>query len=130
MSALPPIADMCGATRDVRFVPIADMAQECCSRKYRLVALAVLVLHRLLFCGAHLHWFQLDGELVQSAVKRERRLVVLVFDARAGVGTDIEAFVHAEGERDSVRDRLGAPLPFRRQTALPCRLWRTRAHRI
>ena len=26
MSALPPIADMCGATRDVRFVPIADMA--------------------------------------------------------------------------------------------------------
>ena len=26
MSALPPIADMCGATRDVRFVPIADIA--------------------------------------------------------------------------------------------------------
>ena len=25
MSALPPKADMCGATRDVRFVPIADM---------------------------------------------------------------------------------------------------------
>ena len=25
MSALPPIADMCGATRDVRFVPIADI---------------------------------------------------------------------------------------------------------
>ena len=25
MSALPPIADMCGATRDVRFVPKADM---------------------------------------------------------------------------------------------------------
>ena len=25
MSALPPIADMCGAKRDVRFVPIADM---------------------------------------------------------------------------------------------------------
>ena len=24
MSALPPIADMCGATRDIRFVPIAD----------------------------------------------------------------------------------------------------------
>ena len=24
MSALPPKADMCGATRDVRFVPIAD----------------------------------------------------------------------------------------------------------
>ena len=28
MSALPPIADMCGATRDVRFVPIADIATE------------------------------------------------------------------------------------------------------
>ena len=26
MSALPPIADMCGATRHVRFVPIADIA--------------------------------------------------------------------------------------------------------
>ena len=25
MSALPPKADMCGATRDVRFVPIADV---------------------------------------------------------------------------------------------------------
>ena len=26
MSALPPKADMCAATRDVRFVPIADIA--------------------------------------------------------------------------------------------------------
>ena len=26
MSALPPKADMCGATRDVRFGPIADIA--------------------------------------------------------------------------------------------------------
>ena len=26
MSALPPKADMCSATRDVRFVPIADIA--------------------------------------------------------------------------------------------------------
>ena len=26
MSALPPKADMCGTTRDVRFVPIADIA--------------------------------------------------------------------------------------------------------
>ena len=25
MSALPPIADMCSATRDVRFVPIAGL---------------------------------------------------------------------------------------------------------
>ena len=30
MSALPPIADMCAATRDVRFVPIADMATGPC----------------------------------------------------------------------------------------------------
>jgi len=29
MSALPPKADMCGATRDVRFGPIADMATSC-----------------------------------------------------------------------------------------------------
>jgi len=26
MSALPPKADMCGATRHIRFVPIADVA--------------------------------------------------------------------------------------------------------
>jgi hypothetical protein len=26
MSALPPKADMCGATRDVRYGPIADIA--------------------------------------------------------------------------------------------------------
>ena len=29
MSALPPIADMCGATRDVCFVPIADISHTC-----------------------------------------------------------------------------------------------------
>ncbi|MGB8091079.1 MAG: hypothetical protein WCF62_10335, partial [Pseudolabrys sp.] len=28
MSALPPIADMCGAARDVRFVPIATDAPQ------------------------------------------------------------------------------------------------------
>ena len=28
MSALPPKADMCGAKRNVRFVPIADIASE------------------------------------------------------------------------------------------------------
>ena len=28
MSALPPKADMCGATRDVRFVPIADFRRQ------------------------------------------------------------------------------------------------------
>ena len=27
MSALPPKADMCSATRDVRFVPIADIGE-------------------------------------------------------------------------------------------------------
>ena len=29
MSALPPKADMCGANGDVRFVPIADIAERC-----------------------------------------------------------------------------------------------------
>ena len=28
LSALPPKADMCGATRDVRFVPIADIGPD------------------------------------------------------------------------------------------------------
>ena len=36
MSALPPKADMCGATRHVRFVPIADIAPAgCCSERVR-----------------------------------------------------------------------------------------------
>jgi hypothetical protein len=30
MSALPPKADMCGATRDVRYVPIADIRSSEC----------------------------------------------------------------------------------------------------
>jgi len=33
MSALPPKADMCGATRDVRFVPIADIVVICDMRQ-------------------------------------------------------------------------------------------------
>ena len=37
MSALPPKADMCSATRDVRFVPIADIAVK---KKDRLVAVS------------------------------------------------------------------------------------------
>ena len=32
MSALPPIADMCGAKRDVSFVPIADIETGAYSR--------------------------------------------------------------------------------------------------
>ncbi len=36
MSALPPKADMCGATRDVRFGPIADI--ERLTKKDRLAA--------------------------------------------------------------------------------------------
>ena len=39
MSALPPKADMCGATRDVRFVPIADIAVK---KKDRLAAASLL----------------------------------------------------------------------------------------
>ena len=33
MSALPPKADMCGATRDVRFVPTADIGIQCAAAK-------------------------------------------------------------------------------------------------
>ena len=36
MSALPPKADMCGATRYVRFVPIADIGLFSSSDKKRL----------------------------------------------------------------------------------------------
>jgi len=34
MSALHPIADMCGATRDVRFVPIADSCTAAGTARY------------------------------------------------------------------------------------------------
>jgi hypothetical protein len=37
VSALPPKADMCGATRDVRFGPIADIASHERSLKMRLL---------------------------------------------------------------------------------------------
>ena len=36
MSALPPKADMCGATRDVRYGPKADVS--CCSIEQRFLA--------------------------------------------------------------------------------------------
>ena len=35
MSALPPKADVCSATRDVRFVPIADMPHSTLHGKLR-----------------------------------------------------------------------------------------------
>ena len=35
MSALPLIADMCGAKRNVRFVPIADSCRSTVGRLYR-----------------------------------------------------------------------------------------------
>ena len=55
MSALPPKADMCGAKRDVRFVPIADIAPpygpprfeprlQCQIANDKLVFIAVLTL--------------------------------------------------------------------------------------
>ena len=44
ISALPPIADMCGATRDVRFVPIADIS----SLVRHTDVLDVLLIDRLL----------------------------------------------------------------------------------
>ena len=41
MSALHPIADMCAATRDVRFVPIADISEQAPKLSY-LFSWAVL----------------------------------------------------------------------------------------
>ena len=40
MSALPPIADMCGANRDVRFVPEADIGALIRSPRRRAAAIA------------------------------------------------------------------------------------------
>ena len=62
MSALPPKADMCGATRDVRFGPIADVARYsiiCASLQCRRYAeterLGGLQIDHQFIPGRHLH---------------------------------------------------------------------------
>jgi hypothetical protein len=43
MSAFPPIADMCGATRHVRFVPIADAWTAQASRGRKCISVPTLL---------------------------------------------------------------------------------------
>ena len=46
MSALPPIADMCSALADVRFVPIADMlAERRCQNQYSALSASPTVVN-------------------------------------------------------------------------------------
>ena len=49
---------------------------------------------------------ELDGQLVELAGEAERRLVVLVVHARAGIHADIEGLVDRHEGRDGVRDLL------------------------
>ena len=51
MSALPPKADMCSATRNVRFVPIADIREMTCVKHY--LATGVCIEMILLSAAAH-----------------------------------------------------------------------------
>ena len=55
---------------------------------------------------SELRWPQLDGQLVERAGKAERRLVVLVLHAQAGINADIEGLVDRHEGRDGVRDLL------------------------
>ena len=54
MSALPPKADMCGATRDVRFGPIADIATSRAPRRKlsKVVNFEQKILHPLVSVGS------------------------------------------------------------------------------
>ena len=108
MSALPPKADMCGATSDVRFVPIADM-HDCCRYSItssarastdggivRPSAFAVLRLIDQLVLGRRLH--RQIGRLLalEDAIDVAGRASVLVDKIRAigdqAAADDKEAF--------------------------------------
>jgi hypothetical protein len=61
---------------------------------------------------------QLDRQLVHFTGESERRLVVLVVHARAGIHPDIEGLVDRLDERNGVRDRLaGNSVAVHRQDA-------------
>ena len=61
---------------------------------------------------------QLDRQLVELAGEPERRLVVVVVHARAGIHPDVEGLVNRHEERNGVRHRLaGDFLAVHRQDA-------------
>ena len=66
MSALPPIADMCGALADVRYVPIADIRKtDGAKQKDRLTA-ALPKSHRVFWLGGS------DSEEAVAAEKKSQ----------------------------------------------------------
>src|SRR4029450_2623973 len=63
--------------------------------------------------GSHLRWFELDGQLVELAGEAERRLIVLVVHASAGIHSHVEGLVDRPESRNSVRHSfLGDFLAF------------------
>src|SRR6476620_4478144 len=60
----------------------------------------------LLVRSHHLARSEFDSQFVELAGEAERRLVVLVVDARAGINPDIEGLVDRHEGRDRVWDRL------------------------
>jgi hypothetical protein len=77
-----------------------------------------LLLEQLFFRRAH--GDQLDRQFIDLAGEPERRLVVLVLHARAGIHPDIESLVDGRDERNGVRDRItGDFLAIYRQTPVP-----------
>ena len=64
ISALPPIADMCSASIDVRFVPIADMV--CLFQTKTLIAIVKMGQILFIFCARHHTAFLLNAGAVFS----------------------------------------------------------------
>src|SRR5262249_33683115 len=64
------------------------------------------MLDGLLVIAAQLRWPELEGQLVDLAGERERHLVVLVVDWRAGVDAHVESFVDGYQEWSGMRDLL------------------------
>jgi hypothetical protein len=80
MSALPPKADMCGATTDVRYGPIADIAR----RSDTVIGAALIVVAGRHLQGVALRFVVVDPELrlllrqyVGDALHRGQRFVLV-----------------------------------------------------
>src|SRR5205823_6994386 len=64
------------------------------------------LLKEFLLFGRPIRRFELNGQLAELAGKAERRLIVLVVHAGAGIDTDIERLIDGEERRHGVRDGL------------------------
>ena len=90
---------------------LGERSSGCCGDYLRVACLAIIFFRQ--FRGS-----QLDRQLVELAGEAERRLVVVVVHARAGIDSDIEGLVDGKATWNSVRDGfLGDFLAVHRQDA-------------